>query len=76
MAQKIQSDIGITHTCHEPINFHIVPVTYRRFSALQLTGDFQFLKRKALIHVLGNIYFMSSPILNSLFQKKSPIIKK
>lgn len=29
--KRIESDLGITHTCHEFTDFHIVHVTYRRF---------------------------------------------
>lgn len=76
MAQEIQSDIGITHTCHEPINFHIVPVTYRRFSALQQTGDFQLLKRKALIRCSRKYILHVKPNFKLSFSEKSPIIKK
>lgn len=77
MAQKIQSDLGVSHTCHEPINFHIVPVTYRRFSASEQNRGFPTLKEESTDKMFLEIYIYVKPNFKlSLADMISPILKK
>lgn len=70
MAQKIQSDLGVTHTCHVPND--IVPVTLQAVQRVITNWDLPFLKEEHSNNMFWerfiSIYKIKSPILNCLLQ--------